>query len=519
MPTTENLDNNKARTIGLLGVITFFSRILGLVREMVVAAFLGTSIFSDAFTLAFSLPDLFRRLFSEGALVNAFIPAFITVKSKQGPQQALDFASNLLIVLTGCLGSVCIVFIVLAPIFIKYTFAWGYSGPALDMTILLTRILFGYILFISMASVYQGVLNSFSVFWVSSLTPVLLNLSIISVALLLSPYLKNPAIGFAIGVMLGGMVQFLFHVPFAVKLGFRIKLSLNWKDAKTREVLRLMIPSLFGIGIYQINVMISNIIAATLQTGSVSSLKFSNRLLELIIGVFVVSFTTVILPKYATFFMENNQGGLQKNLESTIGILTFFTIPITFGGFLLSEEIITILLARGEFDHQSIVLTSSAFRYHIIGLSFIAWNRVLLTCYQAAGRITRIVQVGIVVVLVNIATALILKDQMGHTGLALAGSISQALHTLMLVFFLRDLSLTNVTRIFFNRTAFFCIIAAILMWVAVFLIKHEIDLFHMPQILRLALYILTGALVYFSGSILFKNKNLKDSFRRLLKRK
>lgn len=518
MPTPEKLNQNTIRTVGLLGSLTFLSRILGLVREMVVAAFLGTSVYSDAFTLAFSLPDLFRRLFSEGVLVNAFIPTFIAVKDKRGPQPAFEFASNLLTTLTVCLGVVCILFIVLAPILVKYTIAPGFSGSSLDLTILLTRILIGYMVLITITSVYQGMLNSFSIFWVSSLTPTLLNVCVIGGAFALTPIFANPALGFAIGIVIGGMVQLLFHLPFTAALGFKLKIGFDWKDTKTREVLWLMIPSLFGIGVYQINIFIANIIATTLETGSLSSLKFSNRLLELIIGVVVVSFSTVILPKFTVFFMANKQGELHTLLGTTIGILTFITVPITLGGLLLSEQLITILLARGEFDNQSITLTATAFRYHIIGLCFIAWNRVVLTCYQAVGKIKKIVYVGIAVIVINAVVGLLLKVIMGHSGLALAGSISQALHTIVLVFFLRELSQTNTIRIFINQTTLFCLIAGGLMWLSVFLLKQQLRQTLLPQTLQVFICFVAGVVVYLIFSILLKNKSLKDLYCQILNR-
>lgn len=498
------------RSAGLLGIVTFISRALGLVREVFVAALLGTSIFSDAFTLAFSIPDLFRRLFAEGTLVSVFIPSLALVKKRDGPAAASEFAGSLMTLLTVTIGLFCLLAIFIAPLIIRMMPVFDDTAGLLEPTLLLVQIMFAYILFISLTSVYQGILNSFSIFWVSSLTPVLLNLSVISFATLLSPCLENPAIGFAIGIIVGGMLQLAFHVPFVNRLPIKPKFSFHWKNPTTRSVFAHMLPSIFGIGIYQINIVIGNIVAFTLPSGSISSLKFSNRLLEFALGVFVVSITTIVLPRFSVSHMEKKQDDFQAEIGRSMNFITLISLPIVFGGFLLAEEIITLLYSRGQFDNSSIALTTSAFRFHLLGLVFIAWNRMFLICYQTKSFIKPMVQAGAWILVLNLSGALLLKAFMGHNGIALASSISQLAHTVLLVFFLRNLSINKAFNLVLNRSTIQSIIASLLMLFGLLLFDRMSGAEEWWLPLRVVSHLAVGCGIYFCCLYLQGNKSLKE---------
>ncbi len=518
MPVSETKHSKHVRSAGLLGVITVFSRILGLIREIVVATFLGTSILSDAFTLAFSIPDLFRRLFTEGALANSFTPKFIFIKKTEGLDSAGQFAGGMVLITGIATGFISLISIIFAPTLVKTTIAYGLTGSSLDSTILLTRIMIGYIALISVAGVYQGVLNSFSVFWVSSLTPVLLNVTIITFALVLAPQLSNPAVGFALGVIAGGVVQFLFHIPFVYKIELKIKYKIDWSNPHVKETLHLMIPAVFGIGIYQINILISNIIASTLEPGSVASLKFSNRLLELIIGVFVISMATVILPHLAKLFVDKKLDEIRNNLTLTLSIALFWALPLTIGGILLAEDIVTLVYARGEFDNRSIVLTSNAFTLHLLGLCFIAWNRIFLSSFQALGLIKPLVLSGMIALLVNVCLALVLKVSIGHKGIALATSLSQLLHMLTLVFFLRKQFANRIWSLLNTKTNLKIMIAAGIMTLILYPAKSYLADIKISYYLNLIILIPTGVVTYFIASYLLKNQVMILTHKSLLRR-
>jgi putative peptidoglycan lipid II flippase len=321
--------------------------------------------------------------------------------------------------------------------------------------------------------------------------------------------MDNPAVGFAIGVSVGGLIQLLFQIPFAKRFGLRFFSRIDWRYPLSGKVFGLIAPAVFGLGIYQINIIVGNSIASTLYAGSVSSLKFSNRLLELIIGIVVISLTTVLLPRYADLFLDGKTDKIKEDLNRSIRLLAFISIPITMGGCFLAGDIVLILFGRGKFDSHSVYLTSSAFQYHVPGLCFIAWNRVLLTCYQSAGCIKRTVQSGVFIIFIHLILALILSEFMGHNGIAAAASLSQILHTLTLVFFLRELSLNNVFSIRDIQGIIKSLLSGIIMILLILPIKHLLDTTVIPGIVNLLAIVVAGGIVYVVSSYLLKSRELK----------
>ncbi len=501
--------NKSFKSISLIAIITSFSRILGLVREIVIAAFLGTTVYSDAFTIAFSIPNFFRRLFSEGILVSIFVPVFTSIRKQKGDQEAMVFAGRFFWIVSIILLCFCLTAAVFSTAIIEYCLAVGLTGETLDISSYLMRLMILYILLITLASIIQGVLNSFSVFWVSALTPVLLNVCVIVMALILSPLLDNPATGFAIGVLVGGVVQLIFQVPFARKLGLCFKIGDRLIDPEIKKLLLLAVPAVVGMGVYQINILIGNSIASTLEVGSISSLKFSSRLLELIIGIVVVSATTVLLPKFSELHVGGKLDRIREDLIKSMRLLAFVSIPLSAGGFLLSSEIVSLLFSRGRFDAQSIALTASAFRLHLIGLCFIAWNRVLLTGFQATGSTKRMVQSGIIIIGAHFLTAIWLSSFMGHEGVAAAMSISQILHSIILVLFLREL---------FSKSGFLnemikgtgtTVISTTIMLLFLIPIQLGLEKIALPEAAKLITLVILGGTVFFLASVMFKSREMK----------
>ncbi len=497
------------KSVGLVSLITLFSRILGLLREMVKAALLGTSYYSDAFTLAFTFPNLFRRLTAEGAMTAAFVPIFTELLQKEGEKRAFTFARNFFWLFTIVLVLFSLLFIISAPWLIRYVFAIGFDGEPLHLTVILTRYMFFYIVFISLAAVLQGILNSFSVFWVSSLTPVLLNISIIGCAVVFAPRLSNPTFGFAIGVLMGGAIQLLFQIPAAKRLGFRLFSGFRFSDPSIRKALMLMLPTLFGTGIYQINIIISNLIASTLDEGSISSLNFSNRLLELIIGIFVVSITTVFLPRFATLFNEQRLDEMGSDLQKIMGLTSFITIPATIGVLMISEEIITLLFARGMFDATSVTLTAGALRFHILGLTFISWNRILLTFFQAGRWLKQTVLIAGVVLVVNAISAFIFSRSAGHLGIAGANSLSQIIQTVLLVLYLHRLLKCGMGDVISISRLVKTLIISMLLFACLWIFKAYFIPPMLPIWLNVCLTIAFAIFVYGGFAVIFKSKELQ----------
>ncbi|MFH2131251.1 MAG: murein biosynthesis integral membrane protein MurJ [bacterium] len=506
---SQSQKNSLFKSIGLVSLITLFSRVLGLVREMVRAALLGTSYYSDAFTLAFMLPNLFRRLTAEGAMSSAFIPIFNELRQTDGEKRAFEFAKNYFWLFTIVLLLFSLLFILCAPWLIRHVFAAGFDGEPLQLTIVLTRIMFIYIVFISLAAVLQGVLNSFSIFWISSLTPILLNISIIGCALIFAPRLANPTFGFAIGVILGGVVQLSVQLPAARKTGLRLLTRIRFTDPKIRQVTILMLPVVFGTGIYQINIIISNLIASTLDEGAISSLSFSNRLLELIIGIFVVSLTTVFLPRFSTLFVEKRLDDLGTELQRIIELTAFVTLPATVGVFMIADEIVALLFARGAFDTSSIALTAGALRYHILGLTFISWNRILLTFFQAGKWVRQTVQVAGVVLIVNTSAALLFSKTAGHLGIAGANSLSQMVQTVLLVLYLHRLLKSRPGTLFSAKRLVKTALISVLLLAGLWGFKHLLITPAQPVWVSLSLMICFGITFFGGCAFLFKSEELK----------
>ena len=502
-----------ARSVGTVGLITTLSRVLGMLREMVRAWALGTGMYSDAFVLAFSLPNLFRRLSAEGAMSNAFIPVFCQVDKEEGRARAMAFARSFFWTLTLILTLLTLVFVWQADWLVAHIFAAGYSGETLEVTIFLTRVMFVYMILISLAAVAQGVLNSISIFWISAATPVALNLAIIGMALALKDQFENPALSFSLGVVLGGVLQLGMQFPHLYKSGFSLLGSL-W-DPKVKEVFRLILPTIFGVGIYQINILISNLIATGLGEGALSSLTFSNRLLELVLGVVVVSITTVTLPRLSGFFTSGDLKAVTLNISRTLKIVAFFSLPVTIITLALKEEIVRLLFLRGEFNQTSLQMTAGALFYHILGLIFISFNRVVLTAYQGARRLQITVWVAGVAMVVNLAACYGLSELMGHLGIAAASSLSQAVQWFLLAWFIGRLGLQNLWTWGFWLSLIKSTLAALalyypLLWLKAFMIDW-------PLLISLPFMGLLAVVGYVVLGLLFKNPESEEALGLLRK--
>ncbi|MGL4987329.1 MAG: murein biosynthesis integral membrane protein MurJ, partial [Treponemataceae bacterium] len=370
-----------------LSGLTFVSRLLGLVREMTKASLLGTTALADAFSIAFMIPNLFRRLFAENSISVAFIPtfrSFLETASKEKTQAFLKASLTLVSFLTGI---VVILGVIFAPTIIPF-FISDISENILPEMIFLTRVMFPYLFIISGAAFFQGILNGLKIFAPSGFTPILFNLFVIGFAYFLSPFTQNPARAMAYGVIAGGLTQALFQVPFVLKQNWAIAFS-SIKSAFTNEgtkkVLFLVGPTIIGMAAYQINDVVSTILAGKAGVGIVSSLQYSLRLQELILGIFAVSIGTVILPDLSAFATKKDWPSFNNVLLRAIKTITFITIPITFFALLFRENIIILIFQNNRFTAESVQLTKEAFTFHIMGLFFIALNRILSPAFYAQG--------------------------------------------------------------------------------------------------------------------------------------
>jgi putative peptidoglycan lipid II flippase len=502
MDENSNQNKNKKKSLVTSGIVlslmTFASRIMGLIREMTKAKFLGTGLYADAFTTSFMIPNLLRRLFAENSISVAFIPTFKgyladgdSPENKKSTQDFINSTFTLVTFLTSCV--VVIGFFVtplLAMIFCKkpmdvsaadYTAELNYWLLKKTEITYLTRVMFPYLLLISIAAFFQGILNGCKIFAPSGFTPVLFNATVVLATYLLTPLLtskigdteqasKVAARAMAIGVTTGGCIQAVFQLPFVLKTGWKVgftSIKKCFTNPGTRKVLALIGPTIIGMAAYQVNDLVSTALANRAGTGIASSLQYSLRLQELILGIFAVSIGTVILPDLSGLAHEKKWDEYNELLVQAIKIITVITIPVTFYSLVCGEDLISLLYKKGGFDELSVKLTTGEFRWHIAGLFFIAMNRIITPAFYAQGNTKLPTMAGIISMAANVVLALVLILPMKGNGIALALSLASAVNTVFLFIFMKKMNsikigkVASATLLYVIKILIFSVIAAI----------------------------------------------------------
>ncbi len=471
----------------VLSLMTFASRIMGLLREMTKASFLGTSMHADAFSTAFMIPNLFRRLFAENAISVAFIPTFKSYlekddspENRNSTQEFLKATFTLVSFLTACVVVIGIIITpLLMPLFCKKptdTTAADYAMQLQawllkkDEITILTRIMFPYLFVISIAAFFQGILNGCKIFAPSGFTPVLFNAIVIISTYVLAPFTENPARAMSIGVILGGCVQAFFQWPFVRKTGWKIcftSLKKTFSNPGTKKVISLVVPTIIGMAAYQLNDVVSTSLANRAGDGIASSLQYSLRLQELILGIFAVSIGTVILPDLSGLASSQKWEDFNRMLIQAIKIMTLISIPVTVYSLITGKELISLLYKSKSFDDDSVALTLGEFRFHIMGLLFIALNRIISPAFYAQGNTKLPTLAGIISFGANIVLALVFVRPFGGNGIALALTLASFVNTLFLFIFMKKLDSFKIRKVIFQtlgyilKMAVYSIIAAI----------------------------------------------------------
>ena len=454
----------------ILSLMTFASRIMGLIREMTKAAFLGTGLYADCFAVAFQIPNLLRRLFAENAISVAFIPTFKgylekgdSEENKKETQEFITSTLTLVTFLTACIVVIGIIITpLLMPIFCKkpadataanYAELLQYWLMQKQEITYLTRLMFPYLLLISVAAFFQGVLNGCNIFAPSGFTPVLFNGIVILATYILSPFTENPARAMSIGVICGGSIQALFQWPFIKQTGWKIRfttLKKTFTNPGTRKVVSLILPTIVGIAAYQLNDLVSTSMATRAGEGIASSLQYSLRLQELILGIFAVSIGTVILPDLSGLANTKKWDEFNKMLIQAIKIMIVISVPVTAYSLVTGKELISLLYKNKLFDDNSVALTLGEFRFHICGLLFIALNRILSPAFYAQGNTKLPTLAGIICFATNIFLVLVLIKPMGGNGIALALSLASFINTIFLFIFMKKMEAIEVKKVVIN---------------------------------------------------------------------
>jgi len=421
--------------------MTFLSRILGLVRDIVMTNIMGAHWATDVFLVAQKIPNFLRRLFAEGAFSQAFIPVLSEYQTNKDIQEVKKLVADTFGTLTIILVLVAVVGVIGSPILVAI-FGPGFidEPDKFELAAVLLKITFPYILFISLTAFCGSILNSLGKFAVPAFTPVLLNVSIITAAIVVSPAIEqDTAKAMAWGVFAAGIIQLLMQLPFLWKEGYLVKPTWGWRSEGVQKILMLMGPALFGVSVGQINLLLDTIIASFLETGSIMWLYVSDRMLEFPLGMFGIAISTVILPSLSRHHSTDNTDDFNQTLNWGLRIVCLIGIPATIGLFMMAEPIILTVFQHGKFNLTDSHLASLSLKAYIIGLLGFMFIKVLATGFFSRKDTKTPVRIGIISMTVNMLFNLILFYPLAHVGLALATSISAILNATLLFRALRKI--------------------------------------------------------------------------------
>ncbi len=426
-----------SRRVGTLGFFTALSRILGLVRDSVVAYAFGATGVADAFYVAFRIPNLLRRLVGEGALTVAFVPVY-TDYLKKSKQDARDAASVVFTFLAFFLTVLVVAGVILAPWIVR-ALAFGFEADPekFNLTVYLTRILFPYIFLISLVALAMGMLNSLKVFAAPAASPILLNIGIITGALFLSRYFGEPTVGLALGVLIGGVAQLALQIPALAKRDMLPRFDFRWRHPALKSLVTLMLPSAYGAAVYQFNVLVITLLASFLPSGSVSYLWYADRVSEFPLGIFAVSVAVATLPTLSDHAAERDILSFRSTMNFSLRLSFLIAIPAAVGLYLLAEPIVQILFQRGEFTHDMTVATAGALTFFALGIPFVSACRNLAPAFFALKKPKVPVIIATVALVVNAVVALVLMGPLKHRGLACAMATASVVNFVLLYWALR----------------------------------------------------------------------------------
>ncbi|MBS0013759.1 MAG: murein biosynthesis integral membrane protein MurJ [Desulfobacterales bacterium] len=419
------------RAAGVIGLATLLSRILGFIRDMIIAWFFGAGRLSDAFFVAFRIPNLLRRLFAEGTLSMAFVPVFTRYLTGSGRAEAFALARSAMRLLAAILVLVTIAGILTAPWIVKGV-APGFSGDKFELTVTLTRIMFPYIVCICLVALCMGILNALGHFAAPALAPVFLNLAMIGAVLFIAPLMKEPVMGLAIGVLIGGGLQLALQFPFLLQKGIRVWQKAPLLHPGLGQVARLMGPAVFGAAVYQVNILIGTLLASLLAEGSVSYLYYADRVVQFPLGIFAISMSVALLPSLSRQAAAEDFTALADTFAYAMNMVFFITIPAMVGLIVLREPIVGLLFHRGAFGIESLQATGFALFHYSVGLWAFSAVRIVVSTFYALQDTKTPVKMATYSIIANIGLGVILMGPLSHGGLALATSLASMINFVLL---------------------------------------------------------------------------------------
>ncbi|MBN1621341.1 MAG: murein biosynthesis integral membrane protein MurJ [Endomicrobiales bacterium] len=488
---------------------TAFSRMLGYIRDMLVAHTFGAGLFADAFYAAYRIPNLLRRILGEGSLSAAFIPVFSESIHKKSKEETQYFLNVLFTALLLILAILTILGIIFAPQIVKLI-AYGFSSDAekISITIYLTRIMFPFLFFICLAALALGILNTLGSFFVPAIAPASLSISEIVFILALAPALspEDRIKGLAISVTIGGLGQLLVQLPKIKRLGWKLNFNLNLNHPDLKKVGILILPAMIGLSVDQINAFVNTICASFLQQGSITALYYSNRLMQLPLAIFGIAMASASLPSMSKAVAQNDIPVLKNTYNFSTKFVLFILIPSAAGLMTIGLPIIRVLFERGRFDALASSMTNSALFYYSLGLPAYALAKISANAFYSFQNTKTPVKVASVAMILNAILCILLMRHMGVGGLALATAVSSWFNVFVLGYLLQR----KLKIIDFNQNILILgkiIIASSVMgsvcyWIAFVLFVNNI-------FLGMTLSIAGGIVIYFTLAAILKIEERK----------
>jgi putative peptidoglycan lipid II flippase len=495
---------NLLKALAAVSSLTLVSRILAFVRDVLIARVFGAGAATDAFFVAFKLPNLLRRLFAEGAFSQAFVPIFGEYKSRRGHDETKLLVDHVTTMLALILFVVTIIGIVAAPILV-YISAPGFAKEPdkFDLTVQLLRITSPYIFFISLVAVAAGILNTYNKFWVPAFAPVLLNLCFIGGALWLAPYFDPPILVLAWAVFVAGFVQLAFQIPFLKKIGMLPRIRFSLRDEGMWRVIKQMGPAVFGVSIAQLSLIINTIFASFLVAGSVSWLYYADRLMEFPTGLLGVALGTILLPSLSKLHASNNTVEYSRMLDWGLRLTCMLALPAALALGMIAVPLLATFFQHGAFGMHDVLMSRNALVGYSAGLIGLILVKILAPGFYARQNIKTPVKIGIVTLFATQAmnVLFVFGMHLQHAGLALSIGLGACLNSAILFYYLRKHGIYQPEPgwlKFFAKLALALAALALTLWFGMGSEQHWFVARGWARILHLAALVAGGVLVYFA---------------------
>ncbi|MBL6986077.1 MAG: murein biosynthesis integral membrane protein MurJ [Methylobacter sp.] len=423
----------------VVGSMTLISRILGFFRDMLIAHIFGVDSSTDAFFVAFKIPNFLRRLFAEGAFAHAFVPVLSDYKERGSNIALKQFIDRTAGTLSVFLLLITLIGVIAAPVLIMLLapgFMW--QGSQYELSVHLLQITFPYLFFIALVAFSGGILNAHRQFAIPALTPVFLNICMIGAAIWLAPLMDEPVTALAWGVFAAGIVQLLFQLPVLMRLGLMPRLKLGFNDPGVKRIISLMLPAIFSVSVTQINLLLDTLVASFLTVGSVSWLYYSDRLVEFPLGIFGIALATVILPSLSKSHATKNTAAFSSALDWSLRLVVLVGLPATIGLVMLAEPMLSTLFQYNEFSVDDVHLAGQSLKAYSLGLLGFILIKVLAPGFSSRGDMKTPVRYGSYSMIVSLGLNLALVFPMAHAGLALATSLGAFFNAALLLKKLRN---------------------------------------------------------------------------------